>query len=102
MVTIVALLTIRDADAFDLFERQAAAIMKTHGGSIDSAFRPAAIDTEAANAVHEVHVLKFPDLAAFDSYRSDESLLEMGTLREKAIAHTAVYVSATEVEYSEL
>ncbi len=101
MITIVALLTIRDIDAFTRFERQAAAIMKNHGGRIDSAFRPAAVDSDATNPVHEVHVLKFPDLAAFDSYKSDTRLFELGVLREQAIAHTTVYVSAQEVGYFE-
>ena len=100
MITIVALLTIRDADAFDQFESKAAAIMRTHGGHIDSAFRPAAADSADPRPVEEIHVLKFPDIDAFDRYRSDADLQKLSPLRELAISHTSVYVSAQEVEYS--
>jgi len=99
MITIVALLTIRDPDAFDQFERQAAVIMNSHGGRIDSAFRPSTAAMPTPN-VDEVHVLKFPDHTAFDRYRSDENLLALSTLRQKAISQSTVYVSATEVDYS--
>jgi len=99
MITIVALLTVRDSEAFDQFERQAVAIMNTHGGRIDSAFRPNVAALQAPT-VDEVHVLKFPDHAAFDRYRSDENLLALSALRQKAITQSTVYVSATEVDYS--
>ena len=100
MITIVALLTVRDADAFDQFERQAAAIMEAYGGRIDSAFRPTVTDSEAAQHVDEIHVLKFPDHEAFDRYAGDDKLRALATLREKAISQSTVYVSSTEVNYS--
>jgi len=99
MITIVALLTIRDADAFDQFERQAAAIMKIHGGQIDSAFRPDA-PTLQAPVVDEIHILKFPNHESFDRYRSDHNLLALAALREKAISQSTVYVSGIEIDYS--
>ena len=100
MITIVALLTVRDADAFDQFERQAAVIMAAYGGRIDSAFRPAGMDSEAAQHVDEVHVLKFPDHEAFDRYKGDDRLRGLAALREKAISQSTVYVSDIEVDYS--
>lgn len=99
MITVVALLTIRDAEAFDQFERQAAAIMANHGGRIDSAFRPQAPNSQASR-VDEVHVLKFPDHEAFASYRGDEKLLALAALRDKAISQSTVYVSSIAVDYS--
>lgn len=99
MITIVALLTIRDAEAFDQFERQAAAIMENHGGRIDSAFRPKATNGQT-RSVDEVHVLKFPDHEAFASYAGDEKLLALAALREKAVSQSTVYVSAVEVDYA--
>ena len=99
MITIIALLTIRNAEAFDQFERQAAAIMESHGGRIDLAFRPRA-PTAQTPKVDEVHVLKFPDHDAFDRYRSDDRLLALSTLRQKAISQSTVYVAGTEVDYS--
>jgi hypothetical protein len=46
--------------------------------------------------------LKFPDHEAFDRYAGDDKLLALAPLREKAIRESAVYVSATEVDYAEL
>lgn len=97
MITIVALLTIRDEEAFELFETEAAEIMKSHGGRIDSAFRP---NKTESSAVDEVHVLKFPDLDAFERYKTDEKLQSLSALRESAINQTAVYISAQEIDYS--
>lgn len=91
MITIVVLLPVRDADSFGQFERRAAVIMVAYGGRIDA---------EAGQHVDEVHVLKFPDQEAFDRYRSDDGLLALANLREKAISQTTVYVSAIEVDYS--
>ena len=100
MITIVVLLSVRDAGAFHQFERQASAIMETYGGRIDSAFRPDSADSEAAQYVDEIHVLKFPDHEAFDRYRSDGKLAALAALREKAIRRSSVYVSAIEVDYT--
>ncbi|PCI78023.1 MAG: hypothetical protein COB20_06985 [SAR86 cluster bacterium] len=100
MITIVALLTIRDADAFDRFERQAIAIMEAYDGRLDSAFRPGVADSKAAPHVDEIHVLKFPDLDSFNRYRNDDKLLSLATLREKAISQSTVYVSTIEVDYA--
>ena len=99
MITIVALLSIRDNKAFEQFEQQAAAIMASYGGRIETAFRPRA-SSEQVPQVDEIHVLKFPDHAAFDRYKCDENLLALAPLREKAISDTAVYISDTEAGYS--
>ncbi len=101
MITIIALLTIRDPEAFDQFERQAAAIMNSYGGGIDVAFRPKTSSKQTPN-VDEVHLLKFPDHDTFDRYRSDDRLLALSTLRQKAISQSTVYVSDIEVDYSGL
>ena len=60
MLTIVALLSIRDAEAFAQFERQAMTIMAAHGGNLETAFRPSSTDLKQTPRVDEVHVLKFP------------------------------------------
>jgi len=100
MITIVAILTIREAQAFEQFERQAATIMEAHGGRIDSAFRPGNSSGDENQGVDEIHVVKFPDHEAFNSYRKDERLLALGALRERAISHSTVHVSAQEMDYS--
>tara|TARA_R110002073_G_scaffold193643_4_gene352582 strand:- start:484 stop:801 length:318 start_codon:yes stop_codon:yes gene_type:complete len=102
MITIVVLLTIRDAAAFEQFERQAVAIMVEHGGKLDSAFRPSLPGNSQAAAVDEIHVLKFPNQESFERYKADEQVAALASLREKAIAHTIVYVSAEEIDYSSL
>lgn len=94
MITLVALLTVRDAAAFNSFEMQAEAIMKTHGGRIDVVFRPNVADSRAEPQVDEIHVVKFPNQKAFENYRSDKKLLELAPLREQAISQTAVYTPA--------
>ena len=99
MLTIVALLSIRDAKAFAQFERQAATIMETHGGSLETAFRPSSTEEKQTPSVEEVHILKFPDLGAFERYRNDDRLKSLETLREQAICATTVYVAAEEIRY---
>lgn len=99
MPSIVALLTIRDRDAFDKFERQAVAIMKLYGGVLDTAFRPKESDAEPR--VDEVHVLKFPDLDAFERYKADATLLSLAALRSQAISNTVVYVSGEDKHYAD-
>lgn len=98
MITIVALLTIRDEEAFEQFETQAIAIMKNYGGSLDTAFRPQGSATE--QRVDEIHVLKFPDLEAFEGYRADETLSSLAALRSRAISESAVYVSDQQRSYA--
>lgn len=51
-------------------------------------------------SVDEIHVLKSPSHEAFDLYRSDDKLLALAPLREKAISQSIVYISTTEVDYA--
>lgn len=99
MISIVALLTVRDRAAFDRFERQAVVIMANYGGRLDTAFRPQAATSEQTPRVDEVHVLKFPSTEAFARYRADDRLAALAALRDEAIAHTSVYVAAQEIDY---
>ena len=98
MFTIVALLTIRDAEAFQRFERQAIAIMAEHGGLLDSAFRPRAA-ADGQPPVDEVHVLKFPDEESFERYRLDARLTALAELRATAISATTIYLADREIDY---
>ena len=99
ILTIVALLSIRDARAFAQFEKQAMTIMAAHGGHLETAFRPSSTNLKQTPRVDEVHVLKFPDLDAFERYKKDGRLKSLDALRERAICATTVYVSAEEVRY---
>jgi uncharacterized protein (DUF1330 family) len=73
-------------DAFHAYERKAAAIMARHGGTIVQAVH---IPGEPER---EVHVLRFPDAAAFAAYRADADLAALATLRASVISATLVLV----------
>jgi hypothetical protein len=73
--------------AFVAFERKAAAIMAAHGGRIERAIRPVGA---GEGAPFEVHLVSFPDEAAFDSYRADPQTLALHAERELVIARTEV------------
>jgi uncharacterized protein (DUF1330 family) len=73
--------------AFEAFEREAAAIMGRHGGRIDQAVRTAG---QGADAPFEVHIVSFPDRTAADSYASDPATLELRNRRDAIIARTEV------------
>jgi uncharacterized protein (DUF1330 family) len=82
---VVAILTIGERAAFDAFEAHAATVMARHGGAIE---RVIAIDAPA----REVHVVYFPDRAAWDAYRGDPDLAALGELRARGIAATEILV----------
>jgi GNAT superfamily N-acetyltransferase len=98
-VTLVAILTVRrDAlDEFRAFERHAAAVMQVHGGRIE---RTVVVAPEPASSlVKEVHVVTFPDGAAFRAYRNDPRLAELAHLREASVVATQVLVGEDGPEY---
>ena len=80
----------REAE-FDEFERQAARIMARHGGRVERVIRPTAV-LPAGPLPREIHVVTFPDLAAFDAYRADAELVALAPLRAAAIARTDVTI----------
>jgi len=85
---VVAILTVkREAlDDFRQYESRAAAIMQDHGGRIE---RTVVIDTDhSSNRLREVHLVSFPDEAAFGSYRDDTRLDALVPLRERSVIHT--------------
>jgi antibiotic biosynthesis monooxygenase (ABM) superfamily enzyme len=80
--------------AFAVFEEAAGQIMARHGGEIERAFR---IGPEAGeDAPFEVHIVSFPDDAAYAAYRSDPEILALRDRRNRIIAQTRV-LSAEEV-----
>ena len=95
MISIVAVLGVSDAAAFEEFESQAIAILRSYGGKLVTAFEVEQSDS----GVTEVHCLEFPDDQTFESYRNDSKLLALGELRAKAIHSTQIYVSSKHKEY---
>ena len=78
--------------AFEAFERQAARIMARHKGRIDSAIRMTPPDGAGPNDAtpYEVHVVSFPDKAAWEAYGQDPETLKLREKRGKIIARTAL------------
>ena len=77
------------SDAFEDLERELAELMARHGGRIDHAVR---IDPgpAAADLPYEIHVVSFPDRAAFDAYRADPATRALGPRRDRLIARTVL------------
>jgi antibiotic biosynthesis monooxygenase (ABM) superfamily enzyme len=90
-LTMVAALYInpgKEAD-FERFELAAAGIMRRYGGAITRRIRCAKGADQSAP--YEIHILDFPDAAAFASYRNDAELGAMAELRTSAIRQTTVW-----------
>jgi hypothetical protein len=86
-MTLVAILTVRkDAlDAFRAFERRVAAVLAAHGGRIE---RTVVAPGDAPDLIKGIHVVTFPDAAAFGAYRGDARLAELAPLREASVVRT--------------
>ncbi|MCC6293257.1 MAG: hypothetical protein IT164_11455 [Bryobacterales bacterium] len=89
LILVVTLEVRNEAAAdFDRFETQAAAILSKRGGRIERVIR---LEGSAApGSFCEVHLVSFPDEAAFNAYRSDPELLALKNLRERAILSTGI------------
>ena len=90
-VTLVAIMTVRAAalDDFRAFERHAAAAMRAHGGRIERAVVvPVVPVPDVEDVIKEVHVVTFPDAAAFTAYRADPVLAAVAHLRTASVIHT--------------
>lgn len=98
-VMLVATIEVRvaAADAFHAFERQAAAIMESHGGRIE---RAVTIPPEpGAITFREVHIVTFPSDDAYIAHRSDPRLAALGPLRQSAVVSTTVLTGADGPDY---
>ena len=96
--TLVVNLWIRNQDiaAFEAFERKTAELLQRHGGKIDRAMRVADLHrNESSNtydspgdAPFEIHLVSFPNRAAFDAYRIDPEVVLLSAERERIILKT--------------
>jgi len=98
MIEIIALLEVKDEASFKEFESKAINIMKKYNGKLVSAFRPNKEESTLSN-IYEVHYLEFPDINAFNSYKSDPEHNELKVLRNNSISNTSVIVSGEKVVY---
>ena len=92
-VLVVAILTVRRArtDEFHRFESAASKIMARHGGAIERTVVRDASPDDAPETFRELHLVRFPDEAAFRAYRGDPELAALAALREAAIVATELW-----------
>jgi uncharacterized protein (DUF1330 family) len=90
-MVIVAIVTVRRAelDSYRSFETLAAQVMVEHGGRIE---RNVVADDGASETLTEIHLLRFPDEAAFAAYRASPKLVASQALREISVLQTIVFV----------
>ncbi len=81
-----------DVAEYEEFEREAASIMKAYDGRIERAFRVQA--APESDEPFEVHLVSFPDEAAFAAYRGDARTLALTERRERLIARTEIWRGA--------
>ena len=82
------------AAAFRDYERQAGAILASHGGRIERALELAS--NAADETFEEVHVVRFPDSESFSAYQDDPRTRALAPLRQRVVVMTTV-VPATDV-----
>ena len=90
MLHVLVRLTVKDFASLAQFEPHAAQIMAGYGGQIIAAFETV---HNSDGSGEEVHLLSFPDEAAFNAYKNDATLKSLTALRKQAIAATAISVS---------
>ena len=100
-VTLVATMTVRPeaAEAFRTYERRAAAVIARYGGAIERVIVVPADET--GGPFREVHVVTFPDAAAWAAYRADSELADAAGLRASAVLHTEVLIGTDGPGYQE-
>jgi len=97
-VTVVAVMVVRRTALaeFRRFEHAAAAILRRHGGAIA---RTVVEDDGASATLREVHVVDFPDPAAFAAYRADPALAALAAVRADAVIATELVVGVDGPSY---
>jgi hypothetical protein len=98
-LTLVAILTVRREalDRFRAFERHAATVMARHGGRIE---RTVVVSPPGSpDLLKEVHVVTFPDEAAYRAYRDDPRRGELAHLRDESVVHSEVLAGEDGPDY---
>lgn len=98
MITVIAVLKIKDSAAFHEFESQAIAFLKDFGASLLHCYP---VDNNANHLdAEEIHILSFPDEESLSRYQANPALLALADLRVKAISSTKIYIASSEKQYS--
>ena len=90
-LVLVVSLWLKGADiaAFEAFEQAAASCMAKHDGRIERVVR--LDDAGDAQRPFEIHIVSFPDAAAFYAYREDPQMRALAAARERVIDRTVVH-----------
>jgi uncharacterized protein (DUF1330 family) len=101
-LVIVAILTPRSGfiENFREYETKAAVVIGRHGGVIE---RTVIVEpSEPGKPTREVHVITFPDLEAFHSYRADPDFASLTDMRVASIAHSELLFGRAGPDYMAL
>lgn len=90
MINILVIIQVKNFNALEEFEYQANKIMQDHGGKIAMAFES---QRNPDDSGEEIHILEFSSMDGFNSYKIDERLHALYTLRQSAITSADVKVS---------
>jgi uncharacterized protein (DUF1330 family) len=101
-LVIVAILTPHSGslEPFREYEMKAAVVMARHGGVIERTVVEE--PSGPGKPIREVHVVTFPDSAAFRSYSADPDLASLRDLRAASIAHTELLLGREGPDYMAL
>lgn len=92
IVAVVSLYARPGQDArLEEFERQAAAIMREHGGRLERVIR-VSDSPDSGQPPREVHIVWFPSARHLASYRDDPRFAALAALRASAIDRTTILV----------
>jgi len=80
---------------FEAYEHEATRIMQKYGGVVRNVVRNGDATHSSDGPPFEVHVLRFPSLEAFQSYRADPELAVLAAERNAAISRTEVSIGET-------
>ena len=97
MINVLVTIEVNNFSLLSDFESKAVKIMHSHGGGMIRAFETKRNEDGTGQ---EIHLLEFPNITAFDEYRSNPLLLEYAELRSKAIESMVVVISTEQKEYS--
>jgi hypothetical protein len=90
-VIVVALITVRRAELaqFRAYEAFAIARARAHGGALE---RCVEIDLPDPDLARELHLLRFPDAAAFARFRADPALTARHAERAAVVVAAEVWI----------
>lgn len=89
-MVLVVLITIKNGalEKFRAYERQAALVMAKHGGAIEKAVEIPA--EREGDPYREVHIVAFPDEAAYQAYTVDPDMANWRPLRDASVLRTEI------------